>query len=686
MRRIIPIIILIVLLIATSLFAQRGIRVVGKRPPGLPGTVYRTGWALLIGINDYPNLPPQYQLDYATADAEALAKLLQTKFGFPRENITLLTNERATRQGILDALAELADPDKVKEDDCVLVFFSGHGQTVELPRLRGGGEMGFLVPYDAKVDLSSRPNAAQYYQYCIGMDELKRAAKLIPAKHILFIVDACYSGLVLESSRGLDPRIPGYLRKVVEAPAQQMITAGGKGEQSAERSDLGHGVFTYKLLEGLERRIADINDDGVITGWELGTYLKQVVPKIAEQHPLFRTEGEGEFLFLPQEEEAEGTVVVEELASVATLVVETDPEGAEVYVEGRKVGVTPCAVELDAGVEGERRVTVAVSKEGYRTRRARVKLIAGRRVRWAGVRLERVDVLPQPPDTSQSSGVTAPPKEIVGKDGAEMVLIPAGEFQMGDPFNEGDSDERPVHTVYLDAFYIDKYEVTNERFKRFVAETGYVTDAEKRGWSWVWTGEEVKQVKGADWRHPEGPGSDISNRMDHPVVHVSWNDAMAYARWAGKRLPTEAEWEKAARGGLVGKRYVWGDEMPPRQLVGNFADETAKRKYPGWVIVEGYDDGYAETAPVGSFAPNGYGLYDMAGNVWEWCADWYDENYYSRSPRRNPRGPDSGSYRVLRGGSWNSNPDILRAATRNYSAPLNTYFLVGFRCAQDVTP
>ncbi|MCD6507419.1 SUMF1/EgtB/PvdO family nonheme iron enzyme [Candidatus Poribacteria bacterium] len=663
MKRIIPLIIPIILLITATLFAQKGIRVVGRHPPELPDTVYRTGWALLIGINDYPNLPPQYQLNYAVADATELAKLLQTKFGFPKENIIILTNERATKKGIQNALAELADPDRVKEDDCVLVFFSGHGQTVTLPRLRGGGEMGFLVPYDAKVDLSRRPNAAQYYQYCIGMDELKRAAKLIPAKHILFIVDACYSGLVLESSRGLDPRIPGYLRKVVEAPVQQMITAGGKGEQSAERSDLGHGVFTYKLLEGLERGIADINDDGVITGWELGTYLKQVVPKIAEQHPLFRTEGEGEFLFLPQEGEAEGAVV-EELASVATLVVESDPEGAEVYVEGRKVGVTPCTIDLDAGVEGERRVTVAVSKEGYRTRRARVKLIAGKRVRWAGVRLERVDVPPRPVVTPQLSGGTAPPKEIVGRDGAPMVLIPAGEFEMGDPFNEGDSDERPVHTVYLDAFYIDKYEVTNELYTRFLNDIGRNEDDEGHQLLDINDSGCLIEFVGGQYR----PKSGYEN---HPVIKVSWWGAVAYAEWAGKRLPTEAEWEKAARGGLVGKRYPWGDEISH--------DMT---NYWG----TGGRDRWDETSPVGSFPPNGYGLYDMAGNVWEWCADWYDENYYSRSPRRNPKGPDSGEYRVVRGGSWNNDPEWLRVAYRSRYHPRTAYILLGFRCAQDVTP
>jgi len=244
-----------------------------------------------------------------------------------------------------------------------------------------------------------------------------------------------------------------------------------------------------------------------------------------------------------------------------------------------------------------------------------------------------------------------------------MVLIPAGEFKMGDAFNEGDRDERPVHTVYLDAFYIDIYEVTNAQYKKFMDATGYKAP-------YYWNDQNYKAP-------------------NNPVVSVSWNDAKAYTDWAGKRLPTEAEWEKAARGGLSGKRYVWGDDWPPPKNSGNFADETA-RKVLGldWPIIHGYDDGYAHTAPVEKFTPNGYGLYDMAGNVWEWCADWYDRNYYVISPKSNPKGPDSGSYKVLRGGSWKNGDDFslcafsvtLRFGYYNPSEDITDN--VGFRCVQ----
>jgi iron(II)-dependent oxidoreductase len=246
------------------------------------------------------------------------------------------------------------------------------------------------------------------------------------------------------------------------------------------------------------------------------------------------------------------------------------------------------------------------------------------------------------------------PKEIVGKDGAQMVLIPAGEFQMEG--NAGKDDEKTVYTVYIDAFYIDKYEVTNAQYRRFVQATGHREPRDilnNRPWS----------------------GKNFSGD-NQPVVSVSWEDAKAYCEWAGKRLPTDAEWGKAARGGLEGMKYVWGDDWPPPRGAGNFR-------------IEGYADGYSYPAPVGSFDPNGYGLYDMAGNVSEWCADWFalHKDYYSGSPRRNPSGPSSGTVRVTRGGSWgHDEAHFLRVAYRGLG-PKRGYIHCGFRCvvfAQDL--
>lgn len=228
-----------------------------------------------------------------------------------------------------------------------------------------------------------------------------------------------------------------------------------------------------------------------------------------------------------------------------------------------------------------------------------------------------------------------------------MILIPAGTFVMGS--NEGEA-EGPIHEVMVDNFWIDTTPVTNQQFADFFERTGYVTTATK----------ERRQ----DWTTHAGAG-----RENHPVVLVSWFDAEAYARWAGKRLPTEAEWEKAARGGLVQKKYPWGDE----------AASTAR---VNWMQM--YQTGESvPTTVVGSFPPNLFGIFDMAGNVWEWCRDWYDDHAYGEACRRNPSGPETGVYRVRRGASWNVRETFrLRCANRGAMLPQSYHPNLGFRCVR----
>jgi len=270
-------------------------------------------------------------------------------------------------------------------------------------------------------------------------------------------------------------------------------------------------------------------------------------------------------------------------------------------------------------------------------------------------------------------------KVIKGKDGAEMVLIPAGEFQMGS--SNGLPDEKPVHTVLLDAFYMDKYEVTNAQYRQFVKETGH---KEPEGWYLINSPIHKGYVCGELHRGFK-PWSDKNfNGDNQPVICVDWEDAKAYAEWAGKRLPTAAEWEKAARGGMVGKDYVWGDDRNPSKGAGNLADLSAKTVYTCLDFFPGYDDGYIYTAPVGKFDPNGYGLYDMAGNVNEWCSDWYNSDYYSKIIDKNPKGPESGENRVVRGGAWCSFPSYARVGFRWDLPPNDTYDSQGFRCVSDV--
>ncbi len=255
--------------------------------------------------------------------------------------------------------------------------------------------------------------------------------------------------------------------------------------------------------------------------------------------------------------------------------------------------------------------------------------------------------------------------------------------------------EAPVHDVEVDAFRIDRFTVTNDAFAAFVDATGWRTDAERFGWSFVFGGllpddfpdtravvgaEWWRQVFGADWQRPEGPGSSVEERGNHPAVHLSWHDAMAFCRWTGTRLPTEAEWELAARGGLPGTAFPWGDDLEPG---GEHRMNVFQGQFPGGNTGA---DGYLATAPVDTFPPNGFGLYNVTGNVWEWCHDWLDLGYYPSSPRQNPRGPATGTLRVQRGGSYLCHLSYCRryrVSARFGSEPTSSAGHTGFRVAAD---
>ncbi len=310
---------------------------------------------------------------------------------------------------------------------------------------------------------------------------------------------------------------------------------------------------------------------------------------------------------------------------------------------------------------------------------------------------------------------------------AGMIWIPGGKFTMGTDDPRSFPNERPAFCVEVDGFYMDITPVTNKQFKKFVEDTGYKTIAERAidweelkkqlppdtpkpddsflapgslvytppnhpvptndmsGW-WTWT-------TGADWKHPEGPGSNLAGKDDHPVVHVSWDDAVAYAKWAGKRLPTEAEWEFASRGGSEGTRYYWGDEFQPG---GQFMANTFQGEFPHAPTVE---DGYPDTSPVMSFPANGYGLYDMAGNVWEWTSDLYNAASHKMASEEgdclsNPQGPEKSwdpnepyaTKRVVKGGSYLchvSYCESYRPTARRGTTPDTGSSHTGFRLVKD---
>jgi formylglycine-generating enzyme required for sulfatase activity len=287
------------------------------------------------------------------------------------------------------------------------------------------------------------------------------------------------------------------------------------------------------------------------------------------------------------------------------------------------------------------------------------------------------------------------------EDDKDMVIVPTGTFAYGCDRYEGHpaDGEGPSRLVHVDGFRIDRCAVTNARFARFVEATSYVTEAERIGWSFVFAGllpddfEETRgvaaapwwrQVFGASWRNPEGAHSDLAGREDLPAIHISFADALAFCAWAGKRLPTEAEWEKAARGGLEGKRFPWGDDETPNGehrcnvWQGTFPSDNTR------------SDGFYGLAPADAFAPNGFGLHNMSGNAWEWCSDWFSSRRFVGdlpTPIAGPQGPDRGTHRVMRGGSYLCHPSYCwryRTAARSASTPDTATGHVGFRCVRDL--
>jgi formylglycine-generating enzyme required for sulfatase activity len=625
---------------------------------GGAGGLYPNSWALVIGVDAYQKAP---RLQYATADARSVAELLPA-LGFPRQNVRLLLDGQATKTRIETVLYQ--DFAAMGSHDRLFVFFAGHGDTVPIK----GGEEGYILPVDA--------NPSQLALTAIPMDDVKKIGQRVQAKHVLFVMDACFSGFAV--TRDIEPRgtTDEYLAAALREPVVQVLTAGRKGERAIEEG--GHGLFTRRLLDGL-RGLADSEGRGIITAAQLAAWLEPRVVRDSKGRmtPQYgRLDGEGQFVFLkpgariaaapPRPEPPKLTIREEIRQELGSLALSARIDGVEVFLDDQRVGEARRGRALLVENLAVGTYRLKARKVGHKDWEREVQVAANQRAEVV------IDIEPLR---------TEPPAALRTEDGAEMVLVPAGEFWMGSDTAEverftqecrkaGQSDdncrkwgarEAPRHRVYLDAFYIDRYEVTNALFGRFASAAAHRTTAEREGWAFAWTGNKWDKVNGATWRAPSGPGS--SAGPDHPVVQVSWDDAEAYCKWAGKRLPTEAEWEKAARG-TAGRRYPWGEEWDPSKANGAMTVKT--------------------TRPVGSY-PGGvspYGVHDMAGNAAEWVADWLDEDYYKRSPERNPMGPSSGQSRVLRGGSWFYDAIALRAAYRVNHTPDFRGFGIGLRCAR----
>ncbi|MEK7475259.1 MAG: SUMF1/EgtB/PvdO family nonheme iron enzyme [Candidatus Coatesbacteria bacterium] len=438
----------------------------------------------------------------------------------------------------------------------------------------GKRAMGYLMPVDGDRDLLRATG--------ISMGELTEWFEEYPCKHVMFVADSCYSGLALWTrGLGLSPNLRDYLMQVTSKRVRMVMTAGRAGQEAHEWQ--GQGLFTRYFLEAISGA-ADADHDGIVTSDDIAAYVKPKVAQTAmtrfrrEQNPQVGRSGEGEFVFVTEATEA------------------APPHAPFVSSVPATVSTEPVAPWKDLWVVPE---------------------------------------VPAPALPGPISAASSLAKETAGQDGAEMILIPAGEFTMGS--NDGGPDEKPPHAVRVSSFYLDKYEVTFDLYDRFCKAT-------RRG----------------------VPGDGHWGRGSRPVIGVSWDNAMAYATYYGKRLPTEAEWEYACRAESMGK-WCFGDDV---ERLGDYA----------WHI--GNAEG--QTHAVGQKVANAFGLYDMYGNVWEWCADWYDAAYYSSSPVQDPPGQDFSRYRVLRGGSWVDAGVMCRSASRGYHDPSARGVSIGFRCASSV--
>jgi len=555
-------------------------------------------YAVVIGISHYREevIP---KVAYAVNDAEAVAKLLETQAGIPRANIKLLTDAKATLGDFRNYFSGWLRM-RVEPTSTVYVYFAGHGT----PNPRTGES--YLVPWDGHPD------------FPIGLyplNDLYETLDKLPGKEVIVILDSCFSGVPGRSVLAKGARPMGLSVENPLLPGGKVtVLAAATGTQISSDYDKGeHGLFTHYLLAAL-RGEADADRDGVVSLGETFNYVRVQVAKTAlnelnrEQTPVLLP---GETMLGPRIATplSKGDHRLMEEAIQREAVRRAEQELKALQDEERQVEEQQRLKAIQQEIE-EKKKQIAEKKKNIEVARVRPYQAPGQ--------LER---------------------EIIGQDGAPVVLVPAGEFTMG----EGAG----THKVSLDAFYIDKYEVTTTRYAKFLAATG-------RELPLRWN--QVSQASDGE----------------RPVVGINWHDADAYCRWTGKRLPTEAEWEKAARG-TDARKYPWGNEEPSRSLA-NY-DSDGKRTWQG----------YSTVSPVGAYesAKSPYSAHDMAGNVWEWVADWYDADYYKSSPDQNPKRPSTGQHRVARGGSWFAGPTSLRSAGRDGVPPSRRSPSIGVRCAQD---
>ncbi len=645
---------LIFFLISVSVYAERSVTVKPKEKRDLsveakkgldPVLLNAKYHAIIIGNNNYKNLP---KLKTAIADAKSVDELLKNQYGF--ETKLLLD---ATRNEILTTVNDFRK--RLGSKDNLLIYYAGHGEFDKT------ADRAYWLPVNAQRD-----DPVDWISATDITDNIKRIA----SAHILIISDSCYSGTLTRAAAG-DLSTKGerdeFVKKMMERKSRTLMASGGN-EPVADEGGSGHSVFADSLLRALKEA-----DKNIFTAEELfHSRVKSSVAGKSDQVPEYndiKNSGHdgGDFVFrvakLTDVESVSVPVGIPDVkikeAPKTDFSLEDLDKKAKQIEDNRDAWSNTLKKMQDAfnkvsqyqkrDIEKDLKVAAwnkfldsFPEKNPYSDDDETMR----RKARQEMERWQKVAMAPVVGDTRDT--VT----------GMELIFVKGGCYQMGDTFGDGGGDEKPMHEVCVDDFYMGKYEVTNEQFRKF---------------------------------RPDHNSNDYSgfslNNDNQPVVYVSYEDAVAYAEWlsqkTGKkyRLPTEAEWEYAARGGTRSRNY-WGDNKDDACKYANVHDRTSKSAFKDWTWENhNCDDGYKVTAPVGRFQPNAFGLYDMMGNVWEWVADWYDENYYRNSPKNNPKGASSGQYRVLRGGSWFYRPMNLRTAGRIRFVPTIRDFSVGFRLA-----
>jgi formylglycine-generating enzyme required for sulfatase activity len=682
------------------------------------GVPVGTIWGVFIGVSQYEN--PQLNLRYADKDAQALHRFFTDHFHgtVPDDHFLVLVNQTVTRGNFLRTVGELLR--RAQPEDVIVVSLAMHGL------LDATGQDLFFLTYDTDPNLPEAQGISRY--------DLLRQIDRSKARKILLLLDACHTGAFTASQSTLARRSTGAadVNRLLHAMGEAqdgvaVLSSSSAAEFSQEGEQFcgGHGAFTCGLLTGLQGE-ADINRNGVIELRELFDHTYRTVKDKTgnDQHPSIEGRYDNTLPLAYSSRKVQDTKSPVPLSEGHFETYSKLEEQTRYFDTLDRAWKSVKGYAQTSAISREDRLS-AVNQfledfPANNPHRAEAHALA-EHIQHVP---EKEHSLKTPPAQEKDHSVqisepvmearipTAQPflpdaarKPSVGEQTPAMRRIQGGTFWMGsapDETCEWDSifkvefclpernaDYAPRHQVTLKEFWLDSYEVTNQEFERFVQATGYTGHPDKTGihsalvetssflFGKKW---QVQSVDDADWKHPLGlQMSESTIGSSLPVIQVSWYDGQAYCQWQGKRLPTEAEWEYAARAGTT-TRHWWGENPPKAGQIGNLPDASLQTGFTLDSVFPDYQDGSLRLAPVGSYQPNAWGLYDMAGNVWEWTADWYDMTYYQRSPEVNPLGASDGSQKVKRGGSWLQYKAIT---SREKQVPENSDDQTGFRCAKD---